>query len=184
MNNLVTGQIGQWGNQVGAELFAMLSVDKSDTFFKTTPNNTRIARAVLLDMEPKVIHQTIEKAKSSKQFQYNKNNQYYKQSGSANNWAFGYASHGPSCKDTVLDLIRREVESCDSFGGFLVMQSLAGGTGSGLGAFFTEQLRLEFPDCFMVNQVVWPYDSGEVIVQNYNSLLSLATLYEVCSFFL
>ena len=36
--------------------------------------------------------------------------------------------------DDILDKVRREVEKCDLFGGFLVMQSLAGGTGSGLGA--------------------------------------------------
>jgi tubulin delta len=29
---------------------------------------------------------------------------------------------------------RQEVEACDYFGGFIVIQSVAGGTGSGLGA--------------------------------------------------
>ena len=30
-------------------------------------------------------------------------------------------------------------------------------------------------------QVVWPYLAGEVIVQNYNAVLSLARLYAVCA---
>ena len=30
----------------------------------------------------------------------------------------------------------------------------------------------------MVNQVVWPYKTGEVIVQNYNAVLTLSHLYQ------
>ena len=30
----------------------------------------------------------------------------------------------------------------------------------------------------MVNQVVWPYKTGEVIVQNYNAVLTLSRLYQ------
>lgn len=30
----------------------------------------------------------------------------------------------------------------------------------------------------MVNQVVWPYRTGEVIVQNYNAVLTLSHLYQ------
>lgn len=59
--------------------------------------------------------------------------------------------------------------------------SLAGGTGSGLGTHVTEMLRDLYSKAFIVNQVVAPYPSGEVIVQNYNSLLTLAHLYQVCT---
>lgn len=76
-------------------------------------------------------------------------------------------------------MARKEIECCDCFGGFLFLQSLAGGTGSGVGVYITEVLRDEFPSAFMVNSVVWPYESGEVIVQNYNSVLTLSKLYEV-----
>jgi tubulin delta len=31
---------------------------------------------------------------------------------------------------------------------------------------------------FIVNQVVWPYKTGEVIVQNYNAVLTLSHLYQ------
>lgn len=57
--------------------------------------------------------------------------------------------------------------------------SLAGGTGSGLGTYVTEMLRDLFPKSFIVNEVVAPYQSGEVILQSYNSLLTLAHLYQV-----
>ena len=55
---------------------------------------------------------------------------------------------------------------------------LAGGTGSGVGTYITQSLRDEFPHAFMLNQVVWPYHAGEVIVQNYNAALTLAQLWQ------
>jgi tubulin delta len=61
--------------------------------------------------------------------------------------------------------------------GVLTLQSVAGGTGSGLGSYLTEHvLRDAFPSALLLNAVVWPYASGEVIVQNYNALLTIASL--------
>jgi tubulin delta len=61
--------------------------------------------------------------------------------------------------------------------GVLTLQSVAGGTGSGLGSYLTEHvLRDTFPSALLLNAVVWPYASGEVIVQNYNALLTIASL--------
>lgn len=57
--------------------------------------------------------------------------------------------------------------------------SLAGGTGSGVGTYVTEMLRDLYSKAFIVNEVVAPYQSGEVIVQSYNALLTLAHLYQV-----
>lgn len=56
------------------------------------------------------------------------------------------------------------------------MNSLAGGTGSGLGAHIVEKLREDFGKSHMLNIAVWPYQSGEVVLQNYNVLLTLNSL--------
>lgn len=77
-----------------------------------------------------------------------------------------------------MDIVRREVEKADRLSGFLICSSLAGGTGSGVGAFCTERLRDEYAHACIVNPVVWPYASGEVILQNYNFILTLSKLYE------
>ena len=45
----------------------------------------------------------------------------------------------------------------------------------------TELLRREYPDAVMVNGVVWPFQAGEVCVQNYNSILTLSKLVLVCA---
>ena len=57
--------------------------------------------------------------------------------------------------------------------------SLAGGTGSGVGTYVTEMLRDLYPKAFNINEVIAPYQSGEVIVQSYNALLTLAHLHQV-----
>ena len=60
----------------------------------------------------------------------------------------------------------------------MVCMSLAGGTGSGVGSYYTEILRDMYPRTCIINNVVWPFSTGEVILQNYNFLLTLNKLYE------
>ncbi|KAL9654323.1 hypothetical protein ABK040_010354 [Willaertia magna] len=189
-NNVVTLQIGQCGNQVGFSFFEAMakelqatkdnSYDENafDCFFRPGNNNSMIARALLIDMEPKVITQVVNTSNNNGSFLYDTNNIYFKQCGSANNWAFGYNEHGPKIEANVLELLRKEAEHCDSLSGFLMLQSMAGGTGSGVGCFVTQLVRDEFPHCMIMNQIVWPHATGEVIVQNYNALLTLQKLYE------
>ena len=52
------------------------------------------------------------------------------------------------------------------------------GTGSGVGSYYTEYLREAFPRTTIINNCVWPFSTGEVILQNYNFLLTLHKLYE------
>ena len=53
---------------------------------------------------------------------------------------------------------------------------MAGGTGSGLGTHLVERLRDDYPRANMINVAVWPYMTGEVVIQNYNVLLTLSGL--------
>jgi tubulin delta len=55
---------------------------------------------------------------------------------------------------------------------------LAGGTGSGLGAHLIEKMREDYPKSMILNTSIWPYSTGEVILQNYNVLLTLASSLE------
>jgi len=82
-------------------------------------------------------------------------------------------------REAALDLVRRQTEACDHLGGFLLMQSMAGGTGAGLGAYVASALRDDYPSAALLNHCIWPYESGEVIVQCYNTLLTLAALLDV-----
>jgi len=44
-----------------------------------------------------------------------------------------------------MDIIDREAEGSDSLDAFLIIHSIAGGTGSGTGSFFLEKLNDRFP---------------------------------------
>ncbi|DBB09490.1 hypothetical protein WJX82_001857 [Trebouxia sp. C0006] len=195
--SVVTLQLGQCGTQIGQALFDCLAAETEsdqgparsplDVFFRPvdersprTKRNRRHARAVLVDMEPKVINKAIvSAAHSASDWCYPANSSFSQQSGSGNNWARGYNSYGPKFASTVCELVRREAEQADYLGGFLLLQSMAGGTGAGLGTYVAEAIRDTFPSSFLMNHCIWPYQSGEVIVQNYNSLLTLAHLAEI-----
>jgi hypothetical protein len=58
------------------------------------------------------------------------------QSGAGNNWAKGHYTEGAELVDSVLDVVRKEAESCDCLQGFQLTHSLGGGTGSGKPIFY------------------------------------------------
>ncbi|XP_061031061.1 tubulin delta chain isoform X3 [Eubalaena glacialis] len=194
--SIVTVQLGQCGNQIGFEVFDALFSDShcpqglcskreneayqascKERFFSEEENGVPIARAVLVDMEPKVINQTLSKAAHSGRWKYGQHSCFCQKQGSGNNWAYGYSVHGPRHEESIMNLIQKEVEKCDSLNGFFIIMSMAGGTGSGLGAFVTQNLQDQYSNSLKMNQIIWPYGTGEVIVQNYNSILTLSHLY-------
>ena len=200
--SVITLQLGQCGNQIGRQLFSTLREDaldgskvrklgtaaysetSLDRFFhqdarKSCARNSNSiprARAVLVDMESKAVQQTLLEADRSGQWMYDSSCVYVQKRGSGNNWANGYNSHGPKSAERVLEMIQLQAEKCDYLSGFLILMSVAGGTGSGVGAYFTECIRDNYKSSAIVNTVVWPYLSGEVIVQDYNAVLTTSHL--------
>lgn len=72
-------------------------------------------RSVLIDMEPKVIAQSMASANQSKHWSYSAKQHFSQKSGSGNNWAHGYCVHGMKCDDQIENLIRAQVEKCDRY---------------------------------------------------------------------
>ncbi|XP_008306674.1 tubulin delta chain isoform X2 [Cynoglossus semilaevis] len=130
-------------------------------------------------MEPKVINRSMRKAAESGRWTYGEASHFSQKQGSGNNWANGFCVHGPRHREVVEELVRREVEHCDRVSGLMALMSVAGGTGSGVGTYVTQCLRDTYPKSFVVNHLTWPYEAGEVIVQNYNSALTLSHLYQL-----
>lgn len=135
--SIVTVQLGQCGNQIGFEVFDALFNDShcprglcskkeneayqascKERFFSEEENGVLLARAVLVDMEPKVINQTLSKAARSGRWKYGQHSCFCQKQGSGNNWAYGYSVHGPRHEESIMNLIRKEVEKCDSLSGF------------------------------------------------------------------
>jgi hypothetical protein len=79
----------------------------------------------------------------------------------------------------VLDVCRKEAESCDCLQGFQIAHSLGGGTGSGMGTLLISKLREEYPDRIMMTFSVIPSPKvSDTVVEPYNTTLSVHQLVE------
>jgi tubulin gamma len=110
----------------------------------------------------------------------------FKTLGAGNNWANGY-TQGEKVYEDIIDMIDREADGSDSLEGFMLLHSIAGGTGSGLGSFVLENLNdryaaffpyKRYPKKLIQTYSVFPNseETSDVVVQPYNSLLSLKRL--------
>uniref|UniRef100_A0A915HET7 Tubulin gamma chain n=1 Tax=Romanomermis culicivorax TaxID=13658 RepID=A0A915HET7_ROMCU len=193
---MITVQLGQCGNQIGMEFwktlcaehgidcegvlesFATDGQDRKDVYFYQADDEHYIPRAVLIDLEPRVINGILN-SKFSKL--YNQENIYLSKDGggAGNNWACGY-SQGENIYEEIFDILDREADNSDSLEGFVLCHSIAGGTGSGLGSYILERLNDRFPKKLIETYSVFPNqeETSDVVVQPYNSLLTLKRLTE------
>lgn len=72
-----------------------------------------VPRSVLIDMESKVVAQSVASARRSEYWRYSDEQQFSQKSGSGNNWAYGYCVHGPKCDPDIEVIIGKQVEKCD-----------------------------------------------------------------------
>ncbi|PAV23743.1 gamma tubulin [Pyrrhoderma noxium] len=190
---IVTVQLGQCGNQMGSVYWQRLCAehginnegiledwateggDRKDVFFYQADDEHYIPRAILVDLEPRVIHNIMTSPFASL---YNPENIFVSKDGggAGNIWAQGYSA-GERIYEEVMEMVDREAEGSDSLEGFMMMHSIAGGTGSGLGSFVLERLNDKFPKKLIQTYSVFPNaQEGDVVVQPYNSLLTLKRL--------
>lgn len=152
--------------------------DRRDKFFYQSDDNHYTPRAVMIDLEPRVISGIMQSPSGRL---YNPENIFLSNEGggAGNNWAFGYSS-GMPIKEDLLEIIDKEAEAADSLEGFMLYHSVAGGTGSGLGSFILEQLADRYSSKIVTTFSVFPNSEevSDVVVQPYNSMLSLHRLAE------
>lgn len=133
------------------------------------------ARAVLIDMETSVISRFknwhLNSLFEDKCFVSN-------YPGSGNNWAEGHCFHGAQYEEKILKTIQQTVERCESLHGFILLFSVGGGTGSGLGTFVLKLLKEHFPSIERFVICVYPTGTEDVITCPYNMALSTRELIE------
>ncbi|KAG0441160.1 Tubulin gamma chain [Dictyocoela muelleri] len=190
MREIVTLQFGQCGNQVGksfwntitsehgltqsGEVINTASNDKKNIFFYQADNGSYVPRCILVDLEPRVIMDCGPI--------FNKENVYVHEGGGAgNNWAHGYFS-GKEISNDVLEIIQREAEGCERLEGFSMIHSVAGGTGSGTGSYFIEQIKDIYHKKILTAFSIFPNNDevSDVVVQPYNSVMTLQFLNKFC----
>lgn len=117
---MLTLQVGQCGNQLGRALFDKLAAEQEagdSAFFHSADafrsdrsvvhtHSKRRARAVLVDMEPKVIQQCYKTESAAATWEYGPKSAFTRQSGSGNNWASGYTTQGTQAESELLDLLQ------------------------------------------------------------------------------
>ncbi|KAG2495742.1 hypothetical protein HYH03_006339 [Edaphochlamys debaryana] len=201
---LVTIQVGQCGNQVGCRFWELALREHAaynvkgvydealSSFFRNVdtrveppqnlpvgdgrgPIRTLKARSVIVDMECGVINEMLKgplgEVLDTRQLVSDV-------SGAGNNWAHGHHCYGPQYHDAILDKIRLTTEDCDSLQSFMLLHSLGGGTGSGVGTYIVQMLADEFPGVFRFTGSVFPSEEDDVVTSPYNALLALHTLVE------
>ncbi|KAJ1060565.1 hypothetical protein K5549_015811, partial [Capra hircus] len=123
-----------------------LQLERINVYYNEATGGNYVPRAVLVDLEPG----TMDSVRSGPFGQiFRPDNFVFGQSGAGNNWAKGHYTEGAELVDAVLDVVRKEAESCDCLQGFQLTHSLGGGTGSGMGTLLISKIREEFPDRIM-----------------------------------
>ncbi|KAG5056262.1 hypothetical protein JHK85_008772 [Glycine max] len=191
---IITLQVGQCGNQIGMEFWKQLCLehgiskdgiledfatqggDRKDVFFYQADDQHYIPRALLIDLEPRVINGI---QNSDYRNLYNHENIFVSDhgGGAGNNWASGY-DQGQHVEEEIMDMIDREADGSDSLEGFVLCHSIAGGTGSGMGSYLLETLNDRYSKKLVQTYSVFPnqMETSDVVVQPYNSLLTLKRL--------
>ncbi|CAI2163471.1 4065_t:CDS:10 [Funneliformis geosporum] len=191
---LITIQAGQCGNQIGMEFWSQLCAehgiskegiledfateggDRKDVFFYQADDEHYIPRALLLDLEPRVINNILTSPYANL---YNPENIYLSKDGggAGNIWAYGFSQAKSVCED-IFEMIDREADGSDSLEGFMLLHSIAGGTGSGMGSYLLEMLNDRYPKKLITTYSVFPNNEevSDVVVQPYNSILTLRRL--------
>ncbi len=191
---IITIQVGQCGNQIATKFWdlalrehanrGVLFDDSMSSFFKfnsdshtnqhsISPNTQLKARSLIVDMEEGVINQIL---KSDIGELFDAQQLIKDVSGAGNNWAHGFYEYGSMYYHKISDQINSLLEDCDSPQCFMLMHSIGGGTGSGLGSYILKQLGDSFPELYKFTVSVFPSKDDDVITSPYNSVLSLNQL--------
>ncbi|TGZ53169.1 Tubulin beta chain [Temnothorax longispinosus] len=198
MREIVHIQAGQCGNQIGAKFWEVISdehgidptgiykgdsefdsklqLERINVYYNEASGGKYVPRAILVDLEPG----TMDSVRSGPFGQiFRPDNFVFGQSGAGNNWAKGHYTEGAELVDSVLDVVRKEAESCDCLQGFQLTHSLGGGTGSGMGTLLITKIREEYPDRIMSTFSVVPSPKvSDTVVEPYNATLSVHQLVE------
>ncbi|KNE56344.1 tubulin beta chain [Allomyces macrogynus ATCC 38327] len=194
MREIVCLAVGQCGNQIGAKFWEVISdehgidssgaysgdnplqLERVNVYYNEASGGKYVPRSILVDLEPG----TMDSVRAGPYGAlFRPDNFIFGQSGAGNNWAKGYYTEGAELVESVLDVVHKEVETCDCLQGFQITHSLGGGTGSGLGTLLISKVREEFPDRMMCTFSVAPSPKvSDTVVEPYNATLSVHQLVE------
>ena len=147
-----------------------------NTFFSETDHNKVVPRSIFIDLEPTIIDE-VRKGSYRELFAPDQLISGKEDTGGV--FARGYYTVGRGIIELVLDRIRRLVDDCPNLEGFMIYNSIGGGTGSGLGSLLLETLSVDYGKkpkfCFSI------YPSPKLAnspIETYNALFSTCSILE------
>ncbi|XP_018330927.1 tubulin beta chain-like isoform X2 [Agrilus planipennis] len=188
MREIVHLQIGAAGNNIGTKFWEVVSdehgicpdghwhgesdlqLQRLNVYYNSVRGHRFVPRAILIDLEPG----TLDHVRSSPFGQlFYPDNFVFGRESAGNNWAKGHYTEGAELCDVILDITRKEAESCDCMQGFQLVHSIGGGTGSGLGCLLLEKIKEEYPDRIISTFTIIPSPKvSDMVVEPYNAVLS------------
>ena len=130
-----------------------LQLERINVYFNEATGGRYVPRAILMDLEPGTMD-SVRAGPFSQLFR--PDNFVFGQTGAGNNRAKGHYTEGAELIGSVLDVVRKDSESCDCLQGFQITHSLGGGTGAGMGTLLISKIREEYPDRVMSTYSVCP----------------------------
>eukprot|EP00760_Papus_ankaliazontas_P038721 PhM_4_TR9260/c0_g1_i2/m.75849/K07375/TUBB; tubulin beta len=210
MREVITVQIGQTGNRIGTNFWETVALehalderglcrimdgkqqpfDFSDerclgrrTLYRETASRGHshqyVPRAVLVDLEPSAVD-SIHASPLGPQFP--RHHTVVGKTGSGGLWPSGCYGNGKDLHEQVMDVVRGQVEACDSPESFQLIFSLSGGTGSGMGSLLLGKLRERYPNCCFMATIVLPSMGSrcrDSTLAPYNALLGMYHVLEL-----
>ncbi|MCP9265045.1 Tubulin gamma-2 chain [Dirofilaria immitis] len=190
-SEIIAIQFGQCGNQIGDAFWRALCAehgiasngvpiqsDFDSKDLKRADDERYVPRAVLVDLEPRVINGIIT---SDYRTLYNMENIFMSKSGGGAGIILPVVT-SREAQEALFDILEREAENSDYLEGFMLCHAIAGGTGSGMGSHALEKISDRFPKKLVQTYSVFPVmkkgEASDVVVQPYNSILTLARLIE------
>lgn len=195
MNNpgeIIVIQIGQCGNRLGTKFWEIVSeehgidptgsyhgdsyqqLEKINVFFKAVNGGRFVPRAVVVDLKP----DTMDRVRAEPYgLLFQPDNFVFGQTGAGDNYAKGFYTEGGELIDTVLDVVRKEAGESINLQGFIIIHSIGGGTGSGMGSLLISKLREEFFDKSIATFSVFPSEyTKDAVLAPYNATWAMTHL--------
>ncbi len=194
MREIISIHIGQAGIQSGNtcwELFCLehgidlngkpakeiKGVNPALKLFCEQDNNKFEPRSLFVDTDSDIINEV--RYKSKMQDLYQTEQFVTGKEDTSGNFASGYHKHGKEIIGQTLDKLRKMAEKCSDLEGFIIYNSVGGGTGSGFGSLLNENISNEYTEKLKFGFTIFPSDHiSNNIISPYNTILAAHHLLE------
>lgn len=144
--------------------------ENTATFFQLTGSGKCVPRTIFVDLEESVIDEV---RSGVYRELYHPEQMISGREDAANNYARGHYTVGREIIEKTTERLQKLVEQCDGMQGFLIFNSLGGGTGSGFTSLLMERLSFEFAKKNKLQFSIYPSPKiSTAIVEPYNSVLT------------